>query len=53
MTAFMFGESAELLEEMGVVMGDFDQGHARMAPASELVYELIRAGRLVHDGDPS
>jgi phage terminase large subunit-like protein len=33
-------------------MIDFDQGHAKMAPASATLLELIRDGRLVHDGDP-
>lgn len=47
-----FQESAELLEEQGLVLVEFPQTDARMAPASESLYELIRAGRVVHDGDP-
>ena len=47
-----FTESAELLEERGLVMVEFPQTDHRMAPASETLYELIREGRLVHDGDP-
>lgn len=47
-----FQESAELLEEQGMVLVEFPQTDARMAPASEKLYELIGAGRVVHDGDP-
>lgn len=46
-----FRESAEMLSEMGLPMVEYDQGNARMAPASERIYELIREGRIVHDGD--
>jgi phage terminase large subunit-like protein len=49
---YMFGESAEILEEQGLTMVEFPQTDARMAPASETLYELIREGRLIHDGDP-
>jgi len=49
----MFRESAEMLEEEhGLRMIDFDQGPQRMVPASATLLELIRDGRLVHDGDP-
>jgi phage terminase large subunit-like protein len=47
-----FSESAEMLADRGVPMVEFPQTDGRMAPASEALYELIRAGRLVHDGDP-
>lgn len=47
-----FQESAELLEEQGLLLVEFPQTDARMAPASEALYELIRAGRVVHDGNP-
>jgi phage terminase large subunit-like protein len=46
-----FTESAEMLAERGLPMVEFPQNDFRMAPASETLYELIRAGRLVHDGD--
>jgi phage terminase large subunit-like protein len=49
---FKFAESAELLEERGLLMVEFPQTDTRMAPASEALYELIMDGRLVHDGDP-
>lgn len=47
-----FQESAELLEEQGMLMVEFPQTDVRMAPASETLYELIMSGRVVHDGDP-
>lgn len=31
---------------------EFPPNNARMVPASEKLYELIRERRLVHDGDP-
>jgi phage terminase large subunit-like protein len=46
-----FQESAELLEEQGLLLIEFPQTDARMAPASETFYELIMSGRVVHDGD--
>lgn len=49
---WQFSESAESLEERGVPMVEFPQSTPRMAPASETLYELINAGRLVWDGDP-
>jgi len=33
------------------VLVEMPQSDSRMAPASEQLFELIRAGRLVHDGD--
>lgn len=47
-----FRESAELLEDDGVNMVEFPQNAARMGPASEQLLELVKAGRIVHDGDP-
>ena len=47
-----FTESAEILAEQGLVMVEYPQTDSRMGPASETLYELIREGRLVHDGDP-
>jgi phage terminase large subunit-like protein len=46
-----FRESAELLEERGVPMMNFDQTNARMCPASEKTFEMIKEGRMVHDGN--
>jgi len=46
-----FRESAEMLEELGLPMVEYDQSSANMAPASERIYELIKERRLVHDGD--
>jgi len=46
-----FRESAEMLEEEGLNMVEFPQNAARMGPASELLLELVKAGRIVHDGD--
>ena len=48
---YHFRESAEILEERGITTAQFDQNDSRMAPASETLFELIREGRLVHDGD--
>lgn len=47
-----FRESAEMLEDDGLNMVEFPQFASRMGPASELLLELARSGRLVHDGDP-
>ena len=46
-----FNRSAEVLEERGLAMVDFPQTHARMVPASNGLYDLIREGKIVHDGD--
>jgi phage terminase large subunit-like protein len=48
---YSFRESAEMLEGMGLPMVEYPQNNSLMAPASEAVYELIKEGRLVHDGD--
>lgn len=48
-----FRESAELLlDEDRVNMVEFPQNASRMGPASELLLELAKAGRIAHDGDP-
>lgn len=47
-----FQESAELLEEQGLILVEWPQTDVRMGPASETLYELIQSGRVVHDGDP-
>ena len=49
---YLFAESAEILSDRGLTLVEFPQNDSRMAPASEALYELIRAGRVVHDGDP-
>jgi phage terminase large subunit-like protein len=45
-----FRESAEMLADRGVPMVEFPQNSSRMAPASELLYEMVEARRIVHDG---
>jgi phage terminase large subunit-like protein len=49
---YKFAESAECSRSAALLMVEFPQTDARMAPASEALYELIMDGRLVHDGDP-
>lgn len=49
---WQFHESAEILADEGLPMVEYQQSNANMAPASERLYELIREGRVVHDGDP-
>jgi phage terminase large subunit-like protein len=46
-----FNRSAEVLEERGLEMIEFPQTHARMVPASNTLYDLVREGKIVHDGD--
>jgi phage terminase large subunit-like protein len=46
-----FRESAEILADAGLPMVEFPQNAARMAPASEQLYELVVGKRIVHDGD--
>jgi phage terminase large subunit-like protein len=45
-----FRESAEILLERGLPMLEFPQNSSRMSPASEQLYELVKEGRVVHDG---
>jgi phage terminase large subunit-like protein len=47
-----FKRSAEILEERGLLMVEFPQTQGRMAQGSIVLYDLIREGDLVHDGDP-
>jgi phage terminase large subunit-like protein len=49
---WQFRESAQLLEDDGLNMVEVPQNASRMGPASELLLELVRSRRLVHDGDP-
>jgi phage terminase large subunit-like protein len=47
-----FRESAEMLADEGLPMVEFPQTAARMAPASEHLYELVKDRRVIHDGSP-
>lgn len=40
-----------MLEDEGILVIQFDQSPQRMAPACGLAFDLIVAGRVVHDGD--
>ena len=46
-----FERSAELLADEGLFMVPMPQTNARMAPASDTLYQAIVNGDLVHDGD--
>jgi len=46
-----FERSAQILGDEGFLMVEFPMTNARMAPASESLYEAIMAGRIAHDGD--
>lgn len=46
-----FARSAELLEDEGIYLVGMPNTNARMAPASDELYQAIVAGDLVHDGD--
>jgi phage terminase large subunit-like protein len=46
---WQFRENAELLLEKGLPMMEFPQS-GRMEPASNVLYELVRERRIVHDG---
>ena len=48
---WQFRESAEMLTERGLPMVEVPQNNAVMSEASEQLYELVKDGRLVHDGD--
>ena len=50
--AFVTWTAEELLAE-GLPMIEIPQTHARMAPASQALYERIVGRRLRHDGDPA
>ena len=45
--------TAQELEAEGLPLVEIPQTHARMAPASQGLYELIVQRRLRHDGDPA
>lgn len=47
---YRFNRSAEVLEEHGLKMSEFPYG--RMVGASNTLHDLIREGKIVHDGDP-
>lgn len=49
---WQFRESAQMLEDDGVHMVEFPQNASRMVPACEQFLELVKAGRIVHDGSP-
>lgn len=46
-----FEVPARLLEDEGFNMVEFPQSPERMAPACGLAFEMILAGRVIHDGD--
>jgi phage terminase large subunit-like protein len=46
---YRFNRSAEVLEEHGLKMVEFPYG--RMIGASSTLYDLVREGKIVHDGD--
>lgn len=47
-----FEVPARLLEDEGFNMVEFPQSPERMRPACGLALEMVRARRIVHDGDP-
>lgn len=47
-----FEIAARDLEDAGILVIQFDQSPARMAPACGLTFDLITSKRIVHDGDP-
>ena len=47
-----FDVPAKMLADEGVSMMEVPQSLERMTPAIGNLYEIIRAGRLTHDGDP-
>jgi phage terminase large subunit-like protein len=49
---YKFWRSARVLENEGIAVEEFPQSNERMCPASQLLYDLIIEGRIVHDGDP-
>lgn len=48
-----FSRSADDLEDEGLNMVEFPQTDTRMVPASQRLFELIKSGALVHDGNPA
>ena len=47
-----FDRSAILLSDEGVFCVEYPQSNERMCPASQACYEMVRDGRIAHDGDP-
>lgn len=47
-----FQRSAEILTDDGLPMVEFPQSRQRMIPACGHAYELIVAGKVIHDGSP-
>jgi phage terminase large subunit-like protein len=47
-----FQRSADLLGDEGIFCYPMPQTNARMAPASDQLYQAIVGGELAHDGDP-
>lgn len=45
-----FARSAELLSGEGLSMVEFPQSDSKMVPASQNIFELVKTGRIVHDG---
>lgn len=48
----LFERSAQALREDGLTMIDFPQTDMRMTEASQSLFELLKRGLIVHDGDP-
>lgn len=48
-----FQRSAEVLHDDGLPMIEFPQSASRMVPACGQAYELIVAGKVLHDGSPT
>jgi phage terminase large subunit-like protein len=52
--ATYFHESAEVLRsEHRINMLEYPQTDSRMVPASQTLFQLVKAGRIVHDGSPA
>jgi phage terminase large subunit-like protein len=47
-----FERSAQDLEGSGLLMIEFPQTDARMVPASQTFFELVKTGVIAHDGSP-
>ncbi len=48
-----FERSAQMLTGDGLNMLEFPQSDARMIPASQSLFELVKQGTVMHDGDPA
>jgi phage terminase large subunit-like protein len=49
---FMWPDAMEELLDEGIPCVEFPQSISRMGPATQRLYELVKAGKLRHDGDP-